>query len=82
MDSPIQEKSGLLGEIVVCPEVAFEYAQKKRIDPYQEIARYLIHGFLHLVGFDDLDKQAKRKMRSQEETFLKLLKKEGLVLKK
>ncbi|HSX04099.1 MAG TPA: rRNA maturation RNase YbeY [Rhabdochlamydiaceae bacterium] len=70
-----------LGEIFICPEVAIEYASRKKIDPYVELSRYLIHSFLHLLGFDDQDSQSKRKMRQKENQFLKLLKEQGLILK-
>lgn len=79
IDDPFLEKNGFMGEIVVCPEVAFEYAQNKKIDAYMEISRYLIHGFLHLIGFDDLRPEEKRKMRSKEAAFLKLFKEQGLL---
>lgn len=70
-----------LGEIFICPEVALNYVANKKIDPYVEVSRYLVHGFLHLLGYDDQDTKAKRKMRQKENQFLKLFKEQGLSLK-
>ncbi|HSX12736.1 MAG TPA: rRNA maturation RNase YbeY [Rhabdochlamydiaceae bacterium] len=73
--------ASFLGEIVICPEVAIEYVSLKKSDPYIEVSRYLIHSFLHLLGFDDQTAQGKREMRQKETQFLKLLKKQGLLLR-
>jgi probable rRNA maturation factor len=55
-----------LGEVFVCPAVAIEYASKHKIDPFKETVLYMIHGILHLVGYDDLDSAQKRIMRRME----------------
>lgn len=62
----------ILGEIFVCPQVAVEYAQENQRDPYEETALYMIHGFLHLIGYDDLEPIARKKMRYMEKKCLKL----------
>ena len=69
---PTKEEHHILGEIFVCPQVALEYAEKKQIDPYIETALYMIHGFLHLIGYDDLEPSARKKMRSMEKKCLTL----------
>lgn len=55
-----------LGEVFVCPAVALSYATKKSLDPTQETLLYIIHGLLHLLGYDDQDPKAKRRMRRAE----------------
>lgn len=76
IDPPTKEVSPtehyILGEIFVCPAIAMEYAKKNQLDPYQETALYMIHGFLHLIGYDDLEPVARRKMRSMEKKCLTL----------
>jgi probable rRNA maturation factor len=42
----------ILGEILICPQVAEEQAHLYENSPYQEIFRLLIHGTLHLCGYD------------------------------
>lgn len=55
-----------LGEIFICPAVAIEYASKKNLDPKRETTLYLIHGLLHLIGYDDLEPKTKKAMRAKE----------------
>lgn len=76
---PIDETH--LGEIFVCPETALLYSQKKKIDPYDEIALYVIHGILHCLGYDDLNPSAKRTMRKKEKQCMALIKEMNLSLK-
>lgn len=71
-------KKIFLGEIFICPEVAEEYILKKNEDLYKEITLYVIHGFLHLFGYNDLLPQEKKKMRRQEKKMLYLLQKNNL----
>lgn len=44
--------SGVLGDIVICPQVADAQAEAAGHDLPQEIAVLLTHGMLHLLGFD------------------------------
>jgi len=41
-----------LGDIVIAPGIAFKQANQNRISPEQEMRRLLVHGILHLVGYD------------------------------
>lgn len=43
---------GVLGDIVVCPQVAARQAAVAGHDPINEILLLVTHGMLHLVGFD------------------------------
>ncbi len=40
------------GEVVICPDVAWKQSRRWRTTPQQEIRRLLIHGVLHLLGYD------------------------------
>ncbi len=42
----------LLGDIVLCPEMAARNAFRWNTTPERELGRLLIHGILHLLGFD------------------------------
>lgn len=44
--------AGLLGDVVICPQVAELQAEAADHDTKQEIAVLLTHGMLHLLGFD------------------------------
>ncbi len=62
-----------LGEIFVCPKVALAYAAEHHIPPQTELLRYVIHGLLHLAGYDDLTPKERSRMRRKETQFLKAL---------
>lgn len=46
------EESALMGEIVVAPEVAVRQAGDCGEDPARELRKLLVHGLLHLLGYD------------------------------
>jgi probable rRNA maturation factor len=41
-----------LGEIVIAPEIAFNQAIRYRVEPERELRKLLVHGVLHLLGYD------------------------------
>ena len=51
---------GLLGDIVVCPEVADRQAREHQRSTSEEAEYLLVHGLLHLLGYDhaEPDEQA------------------------
>jgi len=69
-----------LGEIFVCPKVALTYACKTKGDPYEEILLYVVHGLLHLLGYDDQTVREKREMRKIEKRCMGHLKAKGIAL--
>lgn len=80
IDDPDAEGYRVLGDVFVCPETAIEYAEKHGCDPYEETALYIVHGLLHLMGYDDVEEEDRKEMRAAEERHLKSLKKLGLKL--
>ena len=67
------EKS-IEGEIYICLPVAKENADYYN-EPYEkEIARLIIHGGLHLIGYDDGTKVDRSGMRNLEDKYLMELK--------
>jgi probable rRNA maturation factor len=75
---PLDEEH--LGEIFVCPKTALNYAKKKNLDPYSETSLYVVHGLLHLIGYDDLKPHLKRTMRKKEKSCMAHLYKTGTLL--
>ena len=70
---PINDKNddSIEGEIYISMPTAKENAEKYD-QPYEkEIARLVIHGSLHLLGYDDNTKKQKNDMSNLEELFLK-----------
>lgn len=76
MDASDKNKTGysILGEIFICTDVAKEYALARFADPILETTLYLVHGLLHLIGYDDQDKKDRIKMRKKEKNCIKLIK--------
>jgi probable rRNA maturation factor len=64
-------RPALHGEIVICLDEAVSQACQFRTSWQSELARYLIHGLLHLNGHDDLETADRRKMKRAENRLLK-----------
>ena len=56
----------LHGEIFICIEEAAKQAKEFKTTWQSELARYVVHGILHLVGHDDLKPAARKKMKVVE----------------
>jgi len=67
--------SCLFGEVVVSVDAARRAARALRQPWGEELCRYLIHGLLHLVGYDDRILAERKKMWKRQETLLKKIKK-------
>lgn len=60
----------ILGEIIICPQVAEKNAGEAGVPLAAEMRRLLIHGFLHLLGYDHETGAADaRRMRKKRESF-------------
>ena len=49
---PGEPSQGILGDIVLCPQVASAQAGESHRTAAQELEYLLVHGLLHLLGFD------------------------------
>lgn len=58
------------GEVVVSAETAAGLAALRNLDPQAELLLYVIHGTLHLLGFDDADAQDAAVMHDKEDALL------------
>jgi probable rRNA maturation factor len=63
----------LHGELLICPAVALIQAREHRTSWESELARYIIHGILHLQGYDDHSPTTRRVMKREENRRLKAL---------
>lgn len=82
MDDPktSDEMYSILGEIFVCPEVAVDYSDEHQIDPSKELTLYVVHGLLHLLGYDDIDESDRKIMRLEEERVMSAIEKNHLLI--
>jgi probable rRNA maturation factor len=60
----------LHGEIFVCLDEAVSQARQFHTTWQSESVRYVVHGVLHLLGYDDLDTRARRKMKKAEDALV------------
>ncbi len=61
------------GEIVVCADVARERAAERSSklgDAKAELALYVVHGLLHLIGYDDRKPREFKRMHAREDEIL------------
>lgn len=65
-----EDAKHLEGEVVMSAETARAQAERLGVRPEDELLLYLIHGVLHLVGFDDATDQQRVLMRRAEEKYL------------
>jgi probable rRNA maturation factor len=68
---PSGGRKRLHGEIFICIDDAMRQARQFRTHWQSELARYIIHGVLHLRGFDDLRPADRRKMKREENRLLR-----------
>ena len=57
------------GEIVICPEVVKKNAEKFGIPFRKELIRILIHGILHLLGYDDEKNEKRTKLMEEKQNY-------------
>ncbi len=67
------------GEVLASAQMAVEMAQRFGWSAREELTLYLVHGLLHLCGYDDLTPSEKRIMRRREQTILAEL---GIVVRR
>jgi len=53
---------GLLGDIVVCPQVAATQAEQAGHSTLEEVQLLTCHGLLHLLGFDHAEPEEEQEM--------------------
>jgi len=59
--------NGMLhGEIFICVDEAVAQAPNFGVKWQQEVIRYLLHGVLHSIGYDDRTTRARKRMKAEE----------------
>ncbi len=67
------DKSGLMIELAISTEAAISYAKKMKTQAWPELCLYVIHGILHVLGYDDRTAREKLEMDKRQEFILKKL---------
>lgn len=60
------------GDIIISAQRAIAYASAHNIPLASELARYVIHGVLHCLGYSDTSPAARRRMFARQEALLRL----------
>ncbi|MCH2174508.1 MAG: rRNA maturation RNase YbeY [Lentisphaeria bacterium] len=68
------EPEPVVAEIFICLDVAKKAAKKFKTSFTQEVILYIVHGILHVCGYDDHEQEDIVAMRAAEKTVLKKLK--------
>lgn len=64
------DRAGLSAQIVVCGELAAAEARTRGIGPQRELLLYVVHGLLHLIGYEDDSVLGAARMRARQEELL------------
>ena len=64
-------EKNVLGELVFCPEFIEQQAKKHGLSFYEEFSYLILHGILHLLGYDHEtdEKEAERMFSLQDKLF-------------
>lgn len=66
-----QPLNGVNGEILVSIETAEREARERRIEPDEELLRYVAHGVLHFLGYRDEDPGDRKQMLEHQERLVR-----------
>ncbi len=60
----------ILGDVVISAERAVAQAYEFRKSPSEELCLYVVHGLLHLLGYDDVAPAPRRKMLKKQDAIM------------
>ncbi len=67
------DKARLMIELAISSGAAISYSKSVKTNPLWELYLYVIHGILHVLGYDDITPRQKLKMDKRQELILKKL---------
>jgi probable rRNA maturation factor len=68
-----RDEGHLEGEILACTEIANDRAKEFGWTAEEELLLYIVHGMLHLVGFDDVTAEQQAVIQEKERFYLSTL---------
>ncbi len=66
MTFDLRDDEGEEAEIYISVDTAVRVAEELGIKPQQELIRYMIHGILHLAGYEDSEEEKRVIMKKEE----------------
>ena len=70
------DENGIEGEIYISFDRASQQAKEYGVTLEEEVLRLIVHGLLHLKGYDDLEEEARKIMKAQENLFVERFRRE------
>lgn len=67
------DKNTISGDLFISIDRIKDYSKTNNLPFVNELHRVIVHGVLHLCGFNDKTEKEKEKMRQLEDHFLKIL---------
>ncbi len=76
---PSESPEALLGDVVISLDTALRQASEGKVEPRAEVRMLLVHGFLHLIGYDHerSPAEAKKMFRKQRALIAELEKRDA-----
>lgn len=72
----LNSNTGIFAEIFICIDKAVIESKERDLTIAEELALYIVHGILHIAGYDDLNPTDIEKMRKAETECMAALKKQ------
>ena len=69
-DAPPGVELPLVGDLIICPEVVYRESLEQQKSFHDHFAHMVIHGCLHLLGFDHINEQDAVEMETIEKQIL------------
>lgn len=66
-------KDEILGDVAVSAEMAYKRSKTLNIGLHKELILYIIHGILHLLGYEDYSGSSRKEMKMKEKELLSQL---------
>jgi len=70
-------RKGICAQLVICGEVAVRQAAAHGQRPQRELMLYVVHGLLHLMGYEDKSIRGAARMHAREDEILDAFAKRG-----
>jgi metalloprotein, YbeY family len=62
----VEQDDTLRGDLIICPQVVAKEADEQGKNPHEHFAHLVIHGTLHLIGFDHIEAEEAEQMEHLE----------------
>ena len=64
------DREGICAQIIVCGDLAAAQAREQGLTPQRELMVYVIHGLLHLMGYEDDSVRGAARMHARQDELL------------